>query len=107
MIHEEGNYLPQQNVFERLESKGINIPYDLRHCPYFIYYDFEIFMKPHDAIKDKRLQYIRTQELLSIRLIGSEEDDRVLIPVAQEEGLQYQRQKVMHPIPSRNITDHS
>ena len=71
------------NVFEMLEVNGINVPNELRYYPYFIYYDFETWLKPNKQVSSSKLKYSGTQELLSISLIGSEESKAEFIPVEQ------------------------
>jgi hypothetical protein len=83
IIFQDGNYEPKMNVFEKLELSGINVPIELRYYPYFIYYDFETWLKPSGQASNSKLKYIGTQELLSISLIGSEESKAEFIPVEQ------------------------
>jgi hypothetical protein len=81
IIFEEGNYQPKSNVFENLESNGITVPIEMRFYPYFIYFDFETWLKPVESTTNSKLKYIGTHELLSISFIGSEENDADFIPV--------------------------
>jgi hypothetical protein len=68
-------------VFENLELNGINVPKDMRFYPYFIYFDFETWLKPVESTMNSKLKYIGTHELLSISFICSEEINADFIPV--------------------------
>ncbi|EGF80776.1 hypothetical protein BATDEDRAFT_24655 [Batrachochytrium dendrobatidis JAM81] len=81
IVFEDGNYQPKPNVFENLEQNGIIVPRELRFYPYFIYFDFETWLKPVESTTNSKLKYIGTHELLSISLIGSEELQAEFIPV--------------------------
>ena len=81
IIFEEGNYQPKLNVFENLEWNGINVPKEMRFYPYFIYFDFETWLKPVESKTNSKLKYLGTHELLSISFIGSEENNAEFIPV--------------------------
>ncbi|OAJ41901.1 hypothetical protein BDEG_25431 [Batrachochytrium dendrobatidis JEL423] len=81
IVFEDGNYQPKLSVFENLEQNGISVPRELRFYPYFIYFDFETWLKPVESTTNSKLKYIGTRELLSISLIGSEELQAEFIPV--------------------------
>jgi hypothetical protein len=68
-------------VFENRKLNGINVPKDMRFYPYFIYFDFETWLKPVESTMNSKLKYIGTHELLSISFIGSEEINADFIPV--------------------------
>ncbi|CAF3781358.1 unnamed protein product [Rotaria socialis] len=85
VIFEDGNYNPKPNIFEQLDTFGIQIPTDLRFYPYFIFYDFETWLNKTNSTNGK-LQYTGTHELLSISLIGSEEESPIFIPVEATTG---------------------
>jgi hypothetical protein len=81
IIFEEGNYKPSSSVFEKLEVNGILVSKELRFYPYFIFYDFETWLRPNESQSDTKLQFLGTHELLSISLMGSEEENAEFIPV--------------------------
>jgi hypothetical protein len=81
IIFEDGNYQPKLNVFENLDLNGIKVPKETRFYPYFIYFDFETWLKPVESTTNSKLKYIGSHELLSISIIGSEEKDAEFIPV--------------------------
>jgi hypothetical protein len=81
IVFEDGSYQPKLSVFENLELNGISVPRELRFYPYFIYFDFEAWLKPVESTGDSKLKYIGTHELLSISLIGSEESIAEFTPV--------------------------
>lgn len=81
MIFEGGNYKPQPTIFELLSINGINVPKELTYYPYFIFYDFETYLKPDIENKvDGQLQYTGSHNLLSISLMGNEEKESIFIP---------------------------
>jgi hypothetical protein len=80
VIFEDGYYNPKPNIFEQLDAFGIQIPTNLRFYPYFIFYDFETWLNKVNST-NRKLQYTGTHELLSISLIGSEEESPIFIPV--------------------------
>jgi hypothetical protein len=94
VIFEDGNYNPKPNIFEQLDAFGIQIPTELRFYPYFIFYDFETWLNKINSTNGK-LQYTGTHELLSISILGSEEESPVFIPVetTTEEALDIMIQK--------------
>jgi len=53
----------------------------MRFYPYFIYFDFETWLERIESTTNSKLKYIGTHELLSISLIGSEENGAEFIPV--------------------------
>lgn len=81
IIFEEGKYQPKLNVFENLDLNGIKVPKEMRFYPYFIYFDFETWLKRIESTTNSKLKYIGTHELLSISFIGSEENGAEFIPV--------------------------
>jgi hypothetical protein len=97
VIFEDGNYNPKPNIFEQLDAFGIQIPPGLRFYPYFIFYDFETYLNKVNSTNGK-LQYTGTHELLSISLIGSEEESPIFIPVetTTEEALDIMIQRMDH-----------
>jgi hypothetical protein len=48
---------------------------------YFIYFDFETWLKPIESTTNSKLKYLGTHELLSISFIGSKETGAEFIPV--------------------------
>ena len=68
-------------MFENLELNGIDVPKEMRFYPYFIYFDFETWLKTVESKTNSKLKYLGTHELLSISFIGSEEDNAEFIPV--------------------------
>ena len=84
IIFDDGIYQPKLNVFDQLELNGITVEKDLKYYPYFIFYDFETWMKPTDELPKTKLTYIGSQELLSISLMGSEDDEPIFIPVEND-----------------------
>jgi hypothetical protein len=79
----DGIYNTPKTVFEQLDDVGINIPSEDRFYPYFIFYDFETWLKPNEMadLKASKLEYLGTHELMSISLLGSEESVPVFIAV--------------------------
>ncbi|EGF80718.1 hypothetical protein BATDEDRAFT_24563 [Batrachochytrium dendrobatidis JAM81] len=78
---EEGDYKSTPSVFEKLKVNGILVSKELRFHPYFIFYDVETWLRPNESKSDTKLQYLGTHELLSISLMGSEEEKPEFIPV--------------------------
>jgi hypothetical protein len=81
IVFEDGTYKPSPSIFNKLEINGIIVPEELRFYPYFIFYDFETWLRPNESKSDTKLQYLGTHELLSISLMGSEEGKPAFIPV--------------------------
>lgn len=81
IVFEEGNYKPTPSVFEKLAVNGILVSKELRFYPYFIFYDFETWLRPNESESDTKLQYLGTHELLSISLMSSEDNKPEFIPV--------------------------
>jgi hypothetical protein len=81
IIFEEGNYSPKSSIFEKLEEHGILVEKELRFYPYYIFYDFETYLKPDECTSGSKLQFTGTYELLSISLKEIEEEKPVFIPV--------------------------
>ena len=81
IFFEAGNYNPPLSIFEQLEENGVLVERELRFYPYYIFYDFETYLKPNECNSSSKLQYLGTHELLSISLIGSEEEKSEFIPV--------------------------
>jgi hypothetical protein len=61
--------------------ENIDIPNDLRYYPYFIFFDFETYLKKLKRDKTKKLQYDGEHELLSICFMGNEDPCPTFIPV--------------------------
>ncbi|OAJ41780.1 hypothetical protein BDEG_25324 [Batrachochytrium dendrobatidis JEL423] len=81
IVFEEGDYKSTPSVFEKLKVNGILVSKELRFHPYFIFYDVETWLRPNESKSDTKLQYLGTHELLSISLMGSEEEKPEFIPV--------------------------
>jgi hypothetical protein len=81
IIFEEGDYSPKPSIFEKLEEHDIFVEKELRFYPYYIFYDFETYLKPNECTSDSKLKFTGTRELLSISLKGSKELNPVFIPV--------------------------
>jgi hypothetical protein len=89
VIFEEGNSSPKPSIFEKLEEHDIFVERELRSYPYYIFYDFESYLKPKECTPSSKLKFTGTHELLSISLKGSEEEKPVFIPAttSSEEAL--------------------
>ena len=81
ILFDDGYYKPKPSVFDKLEECNIIVPIEMRYYPYFIFYDFETYLRQNDCKSDTKLQYLGTHELLSISLMGSEEEKPEFIPV--------------------------
>ena len=57
-----------------MTTVGVNVPIELKFYQYFIFYNFETWLKPYlnDKINSK-LQFNGTHNLMSIIVVGSEE----------------------------------
>ena len=89
-IFEDGNYESQKSIFEQLDAVSIQVPDEERFYPYFIVCDFETWLKTNEDNQTGNLKYIGTYELMSISLIGSEEESPIFISVesTSEDALQ-------------------
>ena len=76
-----GNYQNKETIFELLGHENIDIPNDLRYYPYFLFFDFETYLKKLKRDKTKKLQYDGEHELLSICFMGNEDPSPTFIPV--------------------------
>lgn len=78
-----GVFQPKATVFQDMEDIGIVVPHHLRFFPFFLFYDFETYLieSTSDKQANSNLQILGEHQLLSISVIGSEEEQPTFIPV--------------------------
>ena len=55
---EGGIYQPTPNIFKQMATVGVHVPIELKFYQYFIFYDFETWLKPYSNNKiDSKLQF--------------------------------------------------
>jgi hypothetical protein len=82
----EGYTIPNQCIFEKIEEFGIDIPEDLKYCPYRATYDIKAMLEPTERPKSNKMEWTSTHVPLSISICSSIPDhDRPIYFVSKRD----------------------